>query len=75
MQRDPEEKPIERMSLKQQEQYRSYVSQKLDETLVEQVDEGGRIFRAKKLQPKCEFIRVVKLDDQQNIREIKERNS
>ena len=62
------------MSLKQQEQYRSYVSQKLDETLVEQVDEGGRIFRAKMLQPRCEFIRVVKLDDQQNIREILKKN-
>ena len=70
MQHNTEEKPPERLSQKQKEQYRSYVLNKLDETLVEQVDENGKIFLDKKLQPQCKLIRVTKLDDQKNIREI-----
>ena len=53
---------MERLSQKQQEQYRSYVAQKLDETLVEQVDETGKIFVDKRLHPQCEFIKIVKKD-------------
>ena len=60
MQRETEEKRLERMSQKQQEQYRSYVSKKLDETLVEQVNEQGDIFTDKYLHPQCEFIRIIK---------------
>tara|TARA_Y100001951_G_C11101105_1_gene162099 strand:+ start:246 stop:482 length:237 start_codon:yes stop_codon:yes gene_type:complete len=70
MQHNTEEKPPERLSQKQKEQYRSYIKQKIDETLVEQVDMEGRIFRDKKLQPRCKFIKTVKLDDQENIRGI-----
>lgn len=60
MQRETEEKGLERMSQKQQEQYRSYVLQKLDETLVEQTNEQGDIFTDKYLHPQCEFIRIIK---------------
>ena len=60
MQRETEEKGLERMSQKQQEQYRSYVLQKLDETLVEQANEQGDIFTDKYLHPQCEFIRIIK---------------
>jgi hypothetical protein len=52
----------ERKSQKQKDQYRSYIMQKLDETLVEQVDEDGNIFIDKYLHPQCEFIGVVKPD-------------
>ena len=70
MQREVKDTRFAGMSLKQKEQYRSYVLNKLDETLVEQVDENGKIFLDKKLQPQCKLIRVTKLDDQKNIREI-----
>ena len=60
MQRETEEKGLERMSQKQQEQYRSYVLQKLDETLVEQANQQGDIFTDKYLHPQCEFIRIIK---------------
>lgn len=62
MQRETEEKRLERMSKKQQEQYRSYVAQKLDETLVEQTNEQGEIFTDKYLHSQCEFIRIIKKD-------------
>ena len=52
----------ERQSQKQKEQYRSYVAQKLDETLVEQVDEQGKILVDQELHPQCEFIKIVKKD-------------
>ena len=52
----------ERLSQKQKEQYRSYVAQKLDETLIEQADEMGEIFVDQKLHPQCEFIKIVKKD-------------
>ena len=70
MQREVKETRFAGMSLKQKEQYRSYVLNKLDETLVEQVDENGKIFLDMKLQPQCKLIRVTKLDDQENIRGI-----
>tara|TARA_Y100001951_G_C11257533_1_gene250363 strand:+ start:306 stop:473 length:168 start_codon:yes stop_codon:yes gene_type:complete len=50
------------MSLKQKEQYRSYVLQKISETLVEQTNEQGDIFTDKYLHPQCEFIRIIKKD-------------
>ena len=50
------------MSQRQKEQYRSYVSQKLDEALVEQTNEQGVIFTDKYLHPQCEFIRIIKKD-------------
>ena len=51
------------MSQKQRDQWRSYVSTKLDkETWVEQVNEQGEIFVDKYLHPECEFIRVVLKD-------------
>ena len=53
----------DRMSQKQRDQYRSYVSKKLDETLIEQANEQGEIFTDKYLHPQCEFIRVIKKDD------------
>ena len=62
MQRETEEKGLERMSQKQKQQYRSYVSKKLDETLVEQTNEQGDIFTDKYLHPQCEFIRIIKKD-------------
>ena len=62
MQRDSEEKPTERLSQKQKEQYRSYVSHKISETLVEQTNEQGDIFTDKYLHPQCEFIRIIKKD-------------
>ena len=60
MQRETEEKRLERMSQKQRQQYRSYVSKKLDEALVEQTNEQGDIFTDKYLHPQCEFIRIIK---------------
>ena len=60
MQRKTKEKGFERLSQKQKEQYRSYVLQKLDETLVEQANQQGAIFTAKYLHPQCEFIRIIK---------------
>ena len=62
MQHNTEEKSTESMSQKQREQYRSYVSKKLDETLVEQANEQGDIFTDKYLHPQCEFIRIIKKD-------------
>jgi len=62
MQPNPEEKSTFRMSQRQKEQYRSYVSQKLDEALVEQTNEQGVIFTDKYLHPQCEFIRIIKKD-------------
>ena len=48
------------MSQKQKDQWRSYVSAKLDEeTWIEQANEDGEIFVDKYLHPECEFIRVV----------------
>ena len=52
----------ERLSQKQKDQYRSYVAERLMETLVEQVDEKGRIFVDMKLHPQCEFINIIKKD-------------
>lgn len=50
-------------SQKQKEQWRSYVTDKLDnETWIEQTNELGEIFTDKYLHPQCEFIRVVKTD-------------
>lgn len=63
MQRETEEKRLERMSQKQRQQYRSYVSKKLDEALVEQTNEQGDIFTDKYLHPQCEFIRIIKKDE------------
>ena len=54
----------DRMSQKQREQYRSYVTRKLDETLIEQTNEQGEIFTDKYLHPQCEFIRVIKKDEE-----------
>ena len=62
MQHNTEEKSTERMSQKQKEQYRSYVSHKISETLVEQTNEQGDIFTDKYLHPQCEFIRIIKKD-------------
>ena len=50
----------ERFSQKQKEQYRSYVTQKLDETWIEQANEQGEIFVDKFLHPQCEYIRNIK---------------
>ena len=50
----------ERLSQKQREQYRSYVAEKLDETLIEQANEQGEIFIDKYLHPQCEYIRNIK---------------
>ena len=51
-------------SQKQMEQWRSYVSTKLDkETWIEQANEDGEIFVDKYLHPQCEFIRVVIKDE------------
>ena len=48
------------MSQKQKDQWRSYISAKLDkETWIEQTNEHGEIFVDKYLHPQCEFIRVV----------------
>ena len=52
----------ERLSQKQKEQYRSYVTQKLDDTWIEQANEQGDIFNDKYLHPQCEYIRIVKKD-------------
>jgi len=52
----------ERKSQKQKEQYRSYVTQKLDETWIEQADEDGNIFFDKFLHPQCEYITNIKKD-------------
>jgi hypothetical protein len=49
-------------SQKQKEQYRSYVTQKLDETWIEQADEDGNIFFDKFLHPQCEYIKNIKKD-------------
>ena len=47
-------------SQKQKDQWRSYISAKLDvETWIEQTNEQGEIFVDKYLHPECEFIRVV----------------
>ena len=46
-------------SQKQKEQWRSYVSAKLEETWIEQANEDGEIFVDKYVRPQCEFIRVV----------------
>jgi len=54
--------PMEAPFVLQKEQYRSYVMQKLDETLVEQVDEKGKIFVDTRLRPQCEFIKIIKID-------------
>ena len=52
------------MSQKQKDQWRSYVSAKLDkETWIEQANEHGEIFMDKYLHPQCEFIRVVIKDE------------
>ena len=53
----------DRLSQKQKEQYRSYVTRKLDETLIEQSNEEGEIFTDKYLHPQCTFIRVIKKED------------
>ena len=52
----------ERLSQKQQGQYTSYVSQKLDETLIEQANEQGEIFTDSYLHPQCEYIKNIKID-------------
>ena len=52
----------EKLSQKQREQYRSYVAEKLNETWIEQVDEMGKIFVDSKLNPQCEFIKIIKKD-------------
>ena len=52
----------ERLSQKQQEQYRSYVTQKLDESWIEQANEQGEIFVDKYLHPQCEYIRNIRKD-------------
>ena len=50
-------------SQKQKDQWRSYISAKLDkETWIEQANEQGEIFVDKYLHPQCEFIGVVKPD-------------
>lgn len=47
-------------SQKQKDQWRSYISAKLDkETWIEQTNESGEIFVDRYLRPECEFIRVV----------------
>ena len=47
-------------SQKQKDQWRSYISAKLDkETWIEQTNERGEIFVDRYLRPECEFIRVV----------------
>jgi hypothetical protein len=52
-----------KLSQKQRDQWKSYVSTKLDkETWVEQVNEQGKIFVDKYLHTQCEFIRVVLKD-------------
>ena len=49
-----------KLSQKQKDQWRSYVSTKLDEeTWIELTNEDGEIFVDKYLHPQCEFIRVV----------------
>ncbi len=53
----------DRMSQKQREQYRSYVTRKLDETWIEQANEQGEIFNDKYLHPQCKFIRIIKKED------------
>ena len=50
------------LSLKQREQYRSYVAEKLDETWIEQANEQGDIFTDKYLHPQCEYIKIIKKD-------------
>ena len=51
------------MSQKQRDQWRSYISTKLDkETWIEQANNDGEIFVDKYLHPECEFIRVVLKD-------------
>ena len=50
------------LSQKQKEQYRSYVAQKLDETLIEQANEQGEIFTDSYLHPQCEYIKNIKKD-------------
>ena len=51
-------------SQKQKDQWRSYISAKLDkETWIEQTNEQGKIFVDKYLHPQCEFIRVVIKDE------------
>ena len=52
----------ERLSQKQQEQYRSYVTQELGETWIEQANEEGEIFVDKYLHPQCEYIRNIRKD-------------
>ena len=52
----------EKLSQKQRDQWRSYVSDKLDETWFEQTNEQGEIFIDKYLHRECEFIRVVTPD-------------
>ena len=49
-------------SQKQKDQYRSYVAQKLDETLIEQANEQGEIFIDSYLHPQCEYIKNIKID-------------
>ena len=47
-------------SQKQKDQWKSYISAKLDkETWIEQANEQGEIFVDKYLHSQCEFIRVV----------------
>ena len=50
----------EQEAKKGKEQYRSYVSKKLDETLIEQANDQGEIFTDKYLHPHCKLIRVTK---------------
>jgi len=61
------------LSQKQKEQLRSYVLGKLSkescpikETWIEQVNEQGKIFIDLFLHPQCEFIRIVKKDEEPN---------
>ena len=49
-------------SQKQKDQWRGYVTDKLDETWIEQVNEQGEIFKDKYLHPQCEYIKNIKKD-------------
>ena len=61
-------------SQKQKDQWRSYISAKLDkETWIEQSNEEGEIFVDKYLHPQCEFIRVVLSSTKDNEKTSKEK--
>ena len=62
------------MSQKQKDQWRSYISAKLDmESCIEQSNEHGEIFVDKYLHPQCEFIRVVLSSTKDNEKTSKEK--